>query len=155
MFSRITLLGRLGRDAAIRESQSGKKFISFTMAVTTKSNGVEETQWFDVLINQNYERYKNMALHLTKGSMVYLTGDFKADLETGTDGVQRLRRSVFCDYVTFAGGGVSGNTENNTTKVAAEKSAPAEAEQEEDMPRNKGNKPKTVSQPAPDDDLPF
>lgn len=162
MFSRIEILGRLGRDAAIRESQSGRKFIAFTVAVTDKSNGVEETQWFDVLISQNFERYKNMAPHLTKGSMVFLTGDFKCDTEVGNDGVTRCRRNVFCDYVTFAGSGSSNNSDTGATKNVVEKTTAQSNAEEEDMPRTKPSKkvkaepePATASGKEEDEDLPF
>ena len=56
---KITLTGRLGRDAAVRETQDGGKMISFTMAVNGISRGVEKTYWYDVL-SFNYSRYKNM-----------------------------------------------------------------------------------------------
>lgn len=159
MFSRIEILGRLGRDAAIRESQSGRKFIAFTVAVTDKSNGVEETQWFDVLISQNFERYRNMAPHLTKGSMVFLTGDFKCDTEVGNDGVTRCRRNVFCDYVTFAGSGSSNNSDTGATKNVVEKTTAESNAEDEDMPRKTGKKVvKSAPEPEPEDDkddLPF
>lgn len=152
------ITGRLGRDAAIRETQNGTKVISFTVAVNSRVRNVEKTSWYDVSAF-NYERYKNMVNYLTKGSGVRVIGDLDADLETGSDGVTRCRRNIIADSIEFDGSGTSsGSTESNTTKAASEKQAPAEPE-EEDMPRTKTSKKvKTEPEPAPkdnEDDLPF
>ena len=153
---KITIIGRLGRDAALRETQNGRKVIAFTMAVNGRANGVEKTSWYDVS-SFNYERYKNMVQYLTKGSSVTVVGDLDADLETGSDGVTRCRRNVLADSIDFLPISTSGNTQNNATKTTDE--APAQ----EDMPRNRGKKatkeaPEPAPMPEPEDDkddLPF
>lgn len=151
---KITLIGRLGRDAAVRETQNGRKVIAFTMAVNSKPNGVEKTSWYDVS-TFNYERYQNMAKYLTKGGLVTVVGDLDADIETGSDGVTRCRRNVLADSIDFLPGNTSGNTQNNAAK--ATDSAP-EAN-EEDMPRGgrgkKGNSPAPAAPAEDKDDLPF
>lgn len=155
---KITISGRLGRDAAIRERQNGSKVISFTVAVNSRYRNVEKTSWYDVSAF-NYDRYKNMVEYLTKGSAVLVTGDLDADLETGSDGITRCRRNIMADSIEFNGGGTSGNTDNSTTKAATEKHTPAAAAPEdEDMPRRSAKKTvKTEPEPEPnsDDDLPF
>ena len=45
---KITLIGRLGRDAAIRETQEGTKIVSFTLAANGRFRGVDKTSWYDV-----------------------------------------------------------------------------------------------------------
>ena len=155
---KITISGRLGRDAAIRETQSGAKVISFTVAVNSRYRDVEKTSWYDVSAF-NYDRYKNMVKYLTKGSAVLITGDLDADLETGNDGITRCRRNIMADSIEFNGGGTSGNTESNVTKTeTTERKASAEAESE-DMPRKSTKKTvKAEPEPAPqdnEDDLPF
>jgi single-strand DNA-binding protein len=156
---KITIIGRLGRDAVLRETQSGRKVIAFPVAVNGRANGVEKTSWYDVS-SFNYERYQNMVKYLTKGSSVTIVGDLDADLETGSDGVTRCRRNVLADSIDFLPGSNSGSTQNTATKTADE--APADAPADEDMPRNRGKKaaPKAEA-PAPQeseedkDDLPF
>lgn len=152
---KITIIGRLGRDAALRETQSGRKVIAFPVAVNGRANGVEKTSWYDVS-SFNYERYQNMVKYLTKGSSVTVIGDLDADLETGSDGVTRCRRNILADSIDFLPGNTSGSTQTNATKTTDE--APAE----EDMPRNRGKKATAKEAPAPipesdedKDDLPF
>jgi single-strand DNA-binding protein len=154
---KITLIGRLGRDAAVRETQNGRKLIGFTMAVNGRVNGVDKTSWYDVS-TFNYERYQNMAKYLTKGSSVTVVGDLDADIETGSDGVTRCRRNVLADSIDFLPGNASGGTQNSATKEATDMASDAE---DADMPRNRGKKAdKPAPAPAPQateekDDLPF
>lgn len=118
---KITIIGRLGRDASIRETQDGGKVVSFTVAVNGRFRGVEKTSWYDVS-TFNYDRYKNMVKYLTKGSGVVVIGDLDCDLDEGRDGVTRCRRSITADSIEFNSNGTSGNTQNNTsTEVSAEK----------------------------------
>lgn len=154
---KVQISGRLGRDAAIRETQSGAKIISFTVAVNSKRRNVEKTSWYDVSIF-NYERYKNMAQYLTKGSLVYVAGDIETDLETGNDGITRCRRNVLADSVEFINSGASGNTNNNVTKASDGNGSESNDSSVEDMPRRNAQKPKTKVDPTPnneDEDLPF
>ena len=85
---KITIIGRLGRDASIRETQDGGKVVSFTVAVNGRFRGVEKTSWYDVS-TFNYDRYKNMVKYLTKGSSVVVLGDLDCDLDEGRDEIGR------------------------------------------------------------------
>lgn len=118
---KIILVGRLGRDAAIRETQEGSKIISFTMAVNGRYRGTEKTSWYDVS-TFNYERYRNMVKYLTKGSLVNVTGDLDADVEEGRDGVMRCRRYVTADSIDFGSTGSSGSTSNDRSEEAPRRS---------------------------------
>lgn len=111
---KITLTGRLGRDAAVRETQDGGKMVSFTVAVNGVFRGVEKTYWYDV-VSFNYSRYKNMVKYLTKGSSVAVTGDLDADIEEGKDGEYRCRRNVTADAIEFGLSSASGSTASDTT----------------------------------------
>ena len=126
---KITLIGRLGRDAAIRETQEGNKIVSFTMAVNGRFRGTEKTSWYDVS-TFNYERYRNMVKYLTKGSLAIVTGDLDADIEKGNDGVTRCRRYVTADSIEF-GPSNSGGTSNDRTEESASRSSRRRVEEEE------------------------
>lgn len=115
---KITIIGRLGRDAALRETQDGAKVVSFTVACNGRVRGVEKTSWYDVSAF-NYERYKNMVKYLTKGSSVIVVGELDADVEEGRDGVTRCRRSVVADSIEFNSNG-SGNTQTTETREVSE-----------------------------------
>ena len=129
---KITLIGRLGRDAAIRETQDGGKVVSFTVACNGRYRGVEKTSWYDVS-TFNYERYKNMVQYLTKGSSVVVIGELDADIDEGRDGVKCCRRSVTADSIEFNSNGTSGNTQSNSSEASSEpkKSSSRSASSEE------------------------
>lgn len=131
---KITLIGRLGRDAAIRETQEGNKIVSFTMAVNGRFRGTEKTSWYDVS-TFNYERYRNMVKYLTKGSLAIVTGDLDADLEKGNDGVTRCRRYVTADSIEF-GPSNSGGTSNDRTEEAPRSSRRRSEEEEPEIDDN-------------------
>ena len=117
---KITVIGRLGRDASIRESQDGgSKFVTFTMAVNGRFRGVEKTSWYEVTAF-NYDRYKNMVKYLTKGSSVIVVGELDAVVEEGKDGVARCRRIITADSIEFNSNGASGTTTSTQTSVSEE-----------------------------------
>lgn len=161
---KITIIGRLGRDAAIRETQDGGKVVSFTVAVNGRYRGTEKTSWYEVS-TFNYERYKNMLKYLTKGSSVIVVGELDADLDKGKDGVTRCRRSIIADSIEFNSNSTSGGTATTTT--AEKTSSKSEVEVPEDdavvtrrkpTPKAAEPVPEEYSEDgdnAPEDDLPF
>lgn len=130
---KITLIGRLGRDAAIREIQDGGKVVSFTVACNGRYRGVEKTSWYDVS-TFNYERYKNMVQYLTKGSSVVVVGELDADIDEGRDGVKRCRRSVTADSIEFNSNGTSGNTRSNSSEASSEHKKSSRSASSEEVP---------------------
>ena len=69
------IIGNLGRDAEERE-YNGKKFLSFTVAVSEKDkDGQEHTQQISVTTNQ-----LGLKDYLKKGKQVYIIGDQKNDV---------------------------------------------------------------------------
>ena len=167
---KITIIGRLGRDAAVRETQDGGKVVSFTVAVNGRYRGVEKTSWYEVS-TFNYERYKNMVKYLTKGSGVIVVGELDADLDEGRDGTTRVRRSIVADSIEFNSNGVSGNTQTTAEgKPAAsskkEDEVPADSEVEVTVTKKKAApkatpvekqepEPAAPAEEEPVDDLPF
>ena len=128
---KITIIGRLGRDAAIRETQDGAKIVSFTVACNGRARGVEKTSWYEVSAF-NYERYKNMVKYLTKGSGVIVVGELDADVEEGRDGVTRCRRSVVADFIEFNSNG-SGSTQTSEAREVSETPKKKKAVVEDDV----------------------
>ena len=132
------MIGRLGKDAAIRETQEGRKVISFTLAVNGRVRGTEKTSWYDVA-SFNYDRYRNMVKYFTKGSSLIVTGDFDADLEEGNDGKYRCRRYVTADAIEFLSNG-SGTTRESRTE-------------EEETPRRRTRQVETAPDDISDEEL--
>lgn len=61
--ARASLLGRVGADIEVRESQNGKMYIRYPLAVST---GKDHTSWFNVLVfNENQVNF--MSQYVKKG----------------------------------------------------------------------------------------
>lgn len=159
---KITLIGRLGRDAAVRETSNGTKVISLAVAANSFVKGVEKTSWYDVS-TFNYDRYANMVKYLTKGSSVIVTGDLDADIEKGNDGVTRCRRVVMADSISFNQSGNSGSTQTSEAKESAPMTSNPESDDDEPkvIAAKSTKKAKAEDKEAVqttqtnDDDLPF
>lgn len=96
----ITIIGRLGRDAAVKTTQQGTKFITLALASDERYKGENVTAWYDVL-TYDVESYERMLPYLTKGSSVIVYGELFAEMEIGSDGKARCRRSVRADNIRF------------------------------------------------------
>jgi single-strand DNA-binding protein len=99
-FSRIVLVGNLGRDPEMRYSQSGTPITNFTIAVNRRrrdqnGNYQDETDWFRVTL---FRQQAEMAAEwLKKGSKVLVEGQFQLRTFTGNDGVERTTAEVNAD----------------------------------------------------------
>ena len=127
---KITLIGRLGRDASVKETQQGTRFLTFTMACDAFVRGENRTHWYDIT-SFDPNRYKNMLKYLTKGSSVTVVGDLDADLDEGRDGVTRIRRRVSADSIQFTPGNSSGST--SETKTTTKRNSEPEDIDESEM----------------------
>ena len=56
MYNKITLIGRLGRDAEAMESKAGNKYWKFSIATNEwiSSKGEEETTWHNITCFNDY-----------------------------------------------------------------------------------------------------
>jgi single-strand DNA-binding protein len=93
-FNRVQLIGRLGRDPESRNTQSGSKIVTFSMATSErwkdKNTGEQKdrTQWHRVVIyNENLatvaERF------LTKGQSVMIVGEIEYRKYTDQSGNEK------------------------------------------------------------------
>ena len=142
---KITLIGRLGRDASVKETQQGTRFLTFTMAGDAFVRGENRTHWYDIT-SFDPNRYKNMLKYLTKGSSVTVVGDLDADLDEGRDGVTRIRRRVSADSIQFTPGNSSGST--SETKTTTKRNSEPEDIDESEMTtstRSRNSKPEEYS----------
>lgn len=68
----MTVTGRLGRDAELKTTQSGKKVLSFSIADDIGWGDKKRTQWISCALFG--DRAEKLAQYLTKGSMVECVG---------------------------------------------------------------------------------
>ena len=66
-----TLLGRAGRDAEVRMTQTGKQIVTCSLAV----GGGDKTTWFSV---QAWEKTGEYLKDVKKGDLVYASGSLTA-----------------------------------------------------------------------------
>ena len=157
--NKITITGHIGRDAVIKELESGTKILSFPVGVNAFWRGEKKTYWYDVS-SFDVDKYSKASKHYKKGTSVCVIGDIDSDIEVGADGVTRCRRNIKADSIEFnitnSGTTASGESKvvsvTNATDGSDESAAP-------EMPR-RGTTKKTVVQPEAEsekaeDDLPF
>lgn len=113
-FSRVVLVGNLGRDPEMRYSQNGTPITNFTIAVNRRRRGndgnfVDETDWYRIsLFRRDAE---TAAEYLKKGSKVLVEGQLQIRNYTGQDGIERTSVEVNADNFVMltprdeAGGG--------------------------------------------------
>jgi single-strand DNA-binding protein len=167
---KITIIGRLGRDPRKNESQSGRAFTSFTVAVNDRYRGEDRTYWYDVMAFDP-DRF-NVLKYIKKGSSVVVVGTLHAEAERGNDGTYRCVRSITADSIDFTPSSQSGSTESNETRQAPASSTqraskPAAKPAEDDLPPDepveipvkprasaKKTQPAKVSAPDPEPEPP-
>lgn len=105
-YSRVILVGNLGRDPEMRYLPSGDPVVNFTVAVGRRRRGSDgnwqdETDWFRI---NCFRRNAEIAdQYLKKGSQVLVEGQLQIRQYTGNDGVERTSVEVNCDNFTMLG----------------------------------------------------
>ena len=69
---KVNFIGRLGADAEIVTLPERTPFITFRAVVNERINKEDVATWLTV--TADYEKYKNMAKYLTKGTIVSVGG---------------------------------------------------------------------------------
>ena len=105
--NRVTLLGNLGSDPEVRQTQSGISVCTLSVATSYNrrdrdtNEWVEETDWHRVVLFQKLaevaERY------LRKGSQVYIEGKLKTRKWQDQDGNNRYSTEVVADEMQMLG----------------------------------------------------
>jgi single-strand DNA-binding protein len=69
----LTLAGRLGRDAELRQTPTGKAVCNFSVAVDVRRGQEKTTTWVDCTLWE--KRAEALAQYLTKGTAVAVSGE--------------------------------------------------------------------------------
>jgi single-strand DNA-binding protein len=166
--NKVILLGNLGRDPEIRNTQDGNKIVNLSIATSEKwkdrmsGEPRERTEWHRVVIfNENLARIAEQ--YLRKGSSVYVEGQLQTRKWTDQQGVEKYTTEVvlgrFRGELTLLGGrgeggggggygdSMGGGYGGGGGSAPAGGQAPAAATQATPPPMHGGD--------APDDDIPF
>jgi len=141
MFSKIIIVGNVGKDPEMRYTPSGKAVTSFSVATNrqyTNNNGetIKETTWFRISAWGKQAETCNQ--YLKKGSKVLVEGRLTADPATGgpriwksQDGSPRTSFEINAGTVRFLSSRTE--TESGSTSVGDD-SAPYSEPSDDDIP---------------------
>lgn len=94
---KITIDGRLGKDAEVKVTVKGTQYLKFTVANDVYSNGENKTEWFDVTTFDPFI-INNKANFLKKGRYVIITGTLTSSVNA-TGGKIYLNQNIMADSV--------------------------------------------------------
>lgn len=99
--NRVLLLGRLGADPIMRETQNGIKVTSFSIATDhfLKTKNTSETSWHRIVVwGKSGERCNT---ELKKGMPIFIEGKMKSKKYETKAGETRYSYEVHADFVRF------------------------------------------------------
>ena len=106
--NKVILLGNVGSDPEIRESNGGK-FATFRLATTdkgyTKRDGTqvpERTEWPNIVANSNIVSV--IENYVRKGAKLYIEGKLRTRKYTARDNTERTVTEIYIDNLELLGG---------------------------------------------------
>jgi single-strand DNA-binding protein len=102
-FSKVMIIGNLGRDPEMRYTPNGRPVTEFSVAVNQSTKNqqtgdwVEATDWFRVTVWG--DRAERTAETLRKGNRVFVEGRFRTREFEGRDGQKRISLDITADSV--------------------------------------------------------
>lgn len=106
--NKVILLGNVGSDPEIRESNGGK-FATFRLATTdkgyTKRDGIqvpERTEWHNIVANSNIVGV--IENYVRKGTKLYIEGKLRTRKYTARDNTERTVTEIYIDNLELLGG---------------------------------------------------
>ena len=104
--NKVMILGNLGRDPEVRNTQSGRTVANFSVATTdswgTGEDRQERTEWHQVVVwGKSAEA---CGQYLTKGRQVLVEGRLQTRRYEDKDGVTRYATEIVAQQVQFMGG---------------------------------------------------
>jgi single-strand DNA-binding protein len=109
-----TIIGRVGKDAESKTLEGGKTVANFSVAVSKKVQGNEQTTWFECALWDKTA----VVPYIKKGTQIACTGEVSANAYSASDGVAKasLRLTVF--QVELLGGVDKAETEKPVSASA-------------------------------------
>ena len=109
----INLDGRLGKDAELKQSKNGRKYVSFSFANSIFINKEEKTNWYNVIsFNQTFI---DQCEKLTKGKYLFISGNY-SDEAIAKNGQIFINRNILADSFSYLSGNRTDNGENNQNR---------------------------------------
>lgn len=99
--NKVILIGRVGKDPEVRNTQSGTSVANLTLATSEKYDGNEKTEWHDIVF------WKGLAevveKYVKKGDQIYIEGKLTTR-SWEHEGVKKYRTEIVASNMTMLGG---------------------------------------------------
>jgi single-strand DNA-binding protein len=159
--NKVTLLGRLGKDADTKFTPSGISLSRFSLATDRRTKDSQTGEWKDITDWHNIVvwRTENIANYLLKGKQIYLEGRLESRSWEDKEGQKKYITEVVCEaagVVLLGGSGGSGRGEgapDPTGEFDRPVSMPRSAQRQQ--PAGPAAPPEDFNQGITDDDVPF
>ena len=89
---------RIGKDARVIESKNGQ-FMSMDVVVIDKINGEEKATW--VRVTSNKSNHVNLTQYLTKGKVIFITGNVSSRSWNDKEGSAQSQLTVSASKIDF------------------------------------------------------
>lgn len=93
MLAKVTLIGNLGRDPEIRNTNNGDPYARFSIATNKIVKGEKSTQWWDVTVFDT-KKAEVVQAYVTKGSRVFVEGELQTREYQAKDGTTKTAVEV-------------------------------------------------------------
>ena len=150
-FSKVMIIGNLGRDPEMRYTPNGRPVTEFSVAVNQSTKNqqtgewVEATDWFRVTVWG--DRAERTAEQLRKGNRVFVEGRFRTREYEARDGQRRVSLEITADSVVsldrnepaegaaFGGPSAAGSGSGEAVRPTRQAPAPRPADDDlDDLP---------------------
>lgn len=114
MLNSCHIMGRLGQDPEVRQTQSGKIVANFSIACDRdfkSQDGTKQTDWFPVVCFGTTADF--VGRYLSKGRAVCVTGRLQVREWTDNNGGKRSATEILASNVYFADSPKSNDTPDN------------------------------------------
>jgi single-strand DNA-binding protein len=130
VINKVILMGRLGKDPAIRRLENGRIVANVTLATndyyTRDGQRLENTEWHNL---EMWDKQAELAeKYLKKGRVIYVEGKIKTDKFTDSEGLEKQVRKIRVQTLQLVDLGNRNNEhrENNNTYDQKHDMPPAE-----------------------------
>lgn len=93
MLAKVMLIGNVGRDPEIRQTNNGDSYARFSLATNKVVKGEKQTQWWDVTIFDS-KKAEIVQAYVTRGSRIYIEGELGTREYQSKDGVTKTAVEV-------------------------------------------------------------
>lgn len=93
MLAKVMLIGNVGRDPEIRQTNNGDSYARFSLATNKVVKGEKQTQWWDVTIFDS-KKAEIVQSYVTRGSRIYIEGELGTREYQSKDGATKTAVEV-------------------------------------------------------------